>query len=216
MRPRRKQIRRSGGRYKPVSQAWFTTVILLCAGFFWWLVQFFTTTSMDCAAYLDWVTGAAPANASILKALTLLAAAMALYLIADILRPKAIRRSAIIRIFQAGLVLAVISATIIFHGIVRPESRIAAIARQLELGFANAGIVARVYPELAYGIEPDWIQDNPEPVFDISAYAAYSPLAVKAGLLRCEVDAQVDALQMEPGSDYWDAARPFAITEPRR
>lgn len=171
---------------------------------------------MDCSVYYNWVSEAAPANVSILQALALLVAAMALYLITDILRPKLIRRSVTIRIFQAVLVFAVISATIIQYGIVRPESRIAAMARQLELVFANAGIVVFIHPELEYGLEVYGLPENPIPVFDMSAYAAYSPFAVKAGLLRCEVDAQVDALQREQGSEYRNAARPFAITEERR
>lgn len=198
-----------------VCHAWITTTILVTSGFFWSLIQLFTTLTMECRIYYDWVADAAAGYFNTLEAMVSLSLAMATYLLADILRPKRKKRSLPIRFVQLLLVFSVVSASFINYGIIMPDSRIAPLARQIESGFAYAGLGAFVYPELEYGMDPFWIPQNPTPTFNTSAYALYSPFAIKAGLLRCEVDAQVRTLQDEQGAAHLNSAIPFAITEER-
>jgi len=200
---------------KSVSQAWCTTIILLVAGFYWALIQLFTTVTMDCRTYYSWVTDAPAGRFNTLEAMLLLSFTMAAYFLVDVLRPKPVKRSLIIRFMQLLLVFSIVSASLINYGIVFPEGRIAPLARQIELGFAYAGIGVFAYPELEYGFEPDWFPANPVPVVSSASYFVFSPFAMKAGLLRCEVDAQVEALRNEQLLDYSNSARPIAITQPR-
>jgi hypothetical protein len=186
-----------------------TAVIVLAAGLFA-IYQTFTTTTMDCRLYYAWHLANRQSGESLIQAWLIVTGMLAAYLLADVIRPKPCRVAILIRGFQLLLIASMATVTIIQWGLLLPNHPQAAWARNLHIAMEH---VFGLHHNRIF-IETIYHDETARPVFP-GGFEGESPFAIKAGLLRCEVDAQVEALQWEQWDDSFDQAIPLAITDPQ-
>jgi len=188
-----------------------TSVLVLAAGLFA-IIQTFATVTLSCREYYDWYLFDHNIGRNLMRAFLVFSGAMALYFLTDVLRPKRQRVAFLVRVFQFLLVFSMASVTFIQWGMLLPHERHAEASRSLHSALERVFMIQRDWLYLEF----DGQSDDPQPVQLSRSFLDISPFAIKAGVLRCEVDAQVEDLQQEQARNYWESARPFAITEERR
>lgn len=208
-----KQRLKSGARQKDCGVSFapdVTAVIVLVAGIFA-IHQTFTTTTLDCRLYYDWHLANYPSGESLIQSWFVVVSVLAAFFLADIVRPKPRRVAVLIWTFQFLLIASMVTVTIIQWGLLLPHHPHAAFARDLHIAMEH--LFGLRHDRLF--IETIHFDESARPVFP-ETFEGESPFAMKAGLLRCEVDRQVEALQWEQWQDSFASAIPLAITEPRR
>ncbi|GJL96467.1 MAG: hypothetical protein DHS20C06_02840 [Hyphobacterium sp.] len=186
-----------------------TALIVLVAGLFA-ISQIFTTTTMECRLYYDWHLANRQSGQSLLRTWFVVTGVLTAYFLADVTRPKSRRVAILIRGFQLLLIASMATATIIQWGLLLPNHPHAAQARDLHIAMEH--VFGLRHNRIL--IETIYYDESARPVFP-DGFEGESPFAIKAGLLRCEVDAQVEALQWEQWDDSFSQAIPLAITDPR-
>lgn len=188
-----------------------TAILILAAGLFA-IIQIFSTVTMTCRQYYDWHLFNREINGSLLQTLLVFTAAIFLYFLADILRPKRQRVAYLVRAFQLFLIFSMAAVTFIQSGLLLPHESHAESSRSLHLALERVFMIQQDRVHL--DIEDE--SGAPRPAQRSRSFQDNSPFAIKDGLLRCEVEAQVEALRQEQNRTYRYGITPFAITEPRR
>ncbi|WP_394693235.1 hypothetical protein [Hyphobacterium sp.] len=187
------------------------TGILVLAGGLFAIIQTFSTVTLACRGYYDWYLFNQQIGGSIIQAYVVFSSAISLYLLADILRPKRQRASVIVRLFQVLLVLSIVSVVTVQHGLLLPQEQHADVRRSIHLALERTFQFQR--DRLYWEVEGDG--GDPVPAPGTHSFQDSSPFVIKAGRLRCEVDAEVEALQEAQWRAYSTGAIPFAITDER-
>lgn len=206
---RRKRQRQTDG--KPNSYTGeITLTLVLIAGIFA-ILQIFSVTTQVCRDYYDWNLVNWETGQSLMQGWLGICLALSLYWIIDIFRPKRVQVAVLIRAFQFLLIASMTVVTTIQFGVLMPHTHQAEIARQTQVLLGRTPF---------FFVDAVWLDDGrtteARPVRQGTTMTDVSPFAMKAGLLRCEVDRQVEALQWEQWQDSFASAIPLAITEPRR
>ncbi len=188
-----------------------TAILIMAAGLFA-ILQIFSMVSMTCRQYYDWHLFNREINGSLIQTLLVFTTAVFLYFLADILRPKRRRVAILARIFQFLLIFSMTAVTFIQSGLLLPHERHAESSRSLHLALERVFMIRQdwVYPDIEAG------NGAPRPVRFSRSFQDNSPFAIKAGLLRCEVAAQVEALRQEQNHTDRYGIIPAVITDPGR
>jgi hypothetical protein len=186
-----------------------TTIIVLVAALFA-ILHIFSVTTMDSRQYYDWYLSNRDTSGSLLATLALTVAAVGALYVADIVRPKPGRVAIATRLFQLLLIGSMVSVSLIQWGMLLPHEPVAGPARDWQLALQRTPF---------FYAAPVWIdleteEPNPRPVWQDETMWHVSPFAEKAGVLRAETEDEVTAIWLAQSNAFWNAARPFAITEP--
>ena len=101
---------------------WYSIGIVCSGAFLWYLVHYFVFISYACRDYVDWWTASLPGRPTLLLASSLFAITLALWLCADIIRPKPVRFPATLRIVQAMLTGSMVLMSVMQSGQLSPHS----------------------------------------------------------------------------------------------
>jgi len=125
-RRRKRGSCRMSRRWPLVSMA-----VVLTGGFVWELIHLHTTLTMACESYYAQWTDGHTTGQSLLQTVALFVAALVLWWLADLFRPKPHRTAIFARLFEGLIMGAIVLATAIQWGLLFPESRVFPVANRI-------------------------------------------------------------------------------------
>tara|TARA_R110002073_G_scaffold18767_2_gene69101 strand:- start:1351 stop:1977 length:627 start_codon:yes stop_codon:yes gene_type:complete len=180
-------------------------IVVLTAGLAWEFIYLHTTLTMECEGYYAHWTDGHTTGQSLLQAVALFVAVLAIWWLADLLRPKPYRTAILARVFEGWIIAAMALVTLFNWGVLYPESRVFPIANHAMAYFDDwaGGSYFMLYEQPPLGSE-DWVVREPNEVSSME----WTPFRLTNGRLACTMERE---FWERYDGEFW--VWPFAITE---
>lgn len=180
--------------------------VILTGGFVWELIHLHTTLTMSCEGYYAQWTHGHVTGQSLLQTVALFVAALVLWWLADLFRPKPHRTAIFARLFEGLILASMIVVTLFNWGLLFPEGRVFPVANQVMAYFnpTEPDWHPWHYEELPHGLEYPFMSEPYE-----TSTLEWTSFRQADGRMLCTIE-----------RDFWEHAQtiywvvPSAITDP--